>query len=159
VPRIRHSTTVERRIEDLAVVLGARPADWLQAFARIAVHTAEAAVERDAGTRGRGRRADRHVSIDLTDAPPDDDTGRIDATVRWTNDGFRWVFSSFDGRLVARRGSPTTSEIVLEGTLRYPDDATDPIARDRAHAAADAAIQQLLLTLRHAFEEEARANV
>lgn len=159
MPHIRQSTTVERRIEDLAEILGARPADWLEAFARIAVHTAEAAGERAAGTFGRGRSEERHVTIDLTDAPADDDTDRIDATLHWSNDGFRWVFSSFDGRLVARRGSPTTTEMILEGTLEYPDAAADPAARERAHATAEAAIRQLLLTLCRAVEEEARANV
>ena len=157
--RIRQSTIVERRIEDLAELLGARPADWLHAFARIAAHTAEAGGERAEGAFQRGRAAERHVVIDLTDAPQDDDTDRIDAGVRWTNEGFRWVFAAFDGRLVARRSSPTTTEITLEGTLQYPQSAKDEAARDRARATADAALSQLLLTLRRAVEEEARANV
>ena len=159
MPHIRHTITVERRIEDLAELLGARPAEWLDAFARIAAHTAEAASERAAGTFGRGRSGERHVTIDLTDAPQGDEPDRVDAALRWTNEGFRWIFSSFEGRLTARRASPTTTEIVLEGTLHYPGSAAGEAARRRTHDAADAAINQLLLTFCRAVEEEARANV
>ncbi|TMK19983.1 MAG: hypothetical protein E6G68_05230 [Actinobacteria bacterium] len=158
MPHIRQSTTVARRIEDLAEILGARPADWLVAFARIAVYTAEAAGDRRAGLLRRGPAPDRSVVIDLSDAPAADDYERVDATIHWTTDGFRWAFTEFDGRLVARRESATSTVVTLEGAYRLPEGAAIPNASEAAKLTADTAVALLLRTIRDAVEEQSRSG-
>jgi len=157
VPKISKSIRVERSLEDLADLFGSRPPEWLVRFASIAVHTAEAAGARRAGALiAGGPRRVRRIAIDLSDVPQVDDASRIDAGVRWETSGFRWAFSSFEGRVVARRESSEVCTLALEGTYAKPTSAGD---RDAVSAAADAALSMLLTTLRDAVEEQARAGV
>ena len=142
-------------MEDLAEILGARPSDWLIPFARIAVHAGEAAGDRRAEEIARGPRPTRHVTIDLTDLPPRDDTDRIDFALLLETTGFRWVFSSFEGRIIAVRDADGCV-VTLEGSYREPPAASDPAGEEAAGAAAFATAATLLNLVRTAVEEQAR---
>jgi hypothetical protein len=143
-------------LEDLADLLGSRPPDWLLAFARIAVHTGDAAGARRAGVLNQSmRRRVRRITIDLTDVPQNDDAARIDAGVVWESSGFQWMFRHFEGRIVAARDTDFSCTVTVEGSYGHPR----PADLDALAAAADAALSTLLSTLRDAVEEQARAGV
>ena len=152
---ISRSLRVDRPLEDLAEILGARPSDWLLPFARIAVHAGESAGDRRAEEIVRGPRRTRHVQIDLTDVPPGDEPDRIDFAIVWETSGFRWVFPTFDGRIVAVRDEGGCV-VTLEGSYREPVAAEGPAGREAASAAATASASTLLNVVRSAVEEQAR---
>jgi hypothetical protein len=145
---------VDRPLEDLAELLGARPADWLVPFARIAAHAGESAGDRRAEKIARGPRRARHVTIDLADLPPGDDTDRVDFTLLWETTGFRWVFPSFEGRIVAERDAHGCV-VTIEGSYREPAAASDPAGEEAVTAAASASAATLLSVVRTAVEEQA----
>ena len=156
MPKISKSTRVERSIEDLSDLLGARPPEWLVPFASIAVHTGEAAGARRAvDSAPRGPRRVRRISIDLTDVPQGDDLMSVHAGLRWETSGFRWAFATFDGNIVATRESDDACTITLEGSYTAPASSSGRKGRDPAATA----VVMLLSTLRAAFEEQARAGV
>jgi hypothetical protein len=158
VPMVSKSIRVARSIEDLADLLGSRPGEWLVPFASIAVHSGEAAAARRSGmTIGAGPRRVRRISIDLTDVPQADDAERIDAGVQWETSGFRWVFQSFDGRIVATRLADDSCAVSIEGSFR-PAASTGEDA-EAVSTAAETAVAMLLSTVREAIEEQARAGV
>jgi hypothetical protein len=159
VTGITKSIRVERSLEDLADLLGSRPPEWLVAFASIAAHTGDAAGARRAGLlKQPSQRRVRRITIDLTDVPQNDDASRVDAGVEWETSGFGWMFTKFEGRLVAARESDYSCTVTIEGLFEYSRSSgtADPEA---VAAAADTALSMLLTTLRDAVEEQARANV
>src|SRR6266542_7134623 len=97
VSELHSSLRVERSLEDVAEILGTRPADWLVPFARIAVHAGEAAGQRQSAVTHSGPRRTRKVTIDLTDLPAGDEADRLEVAFHWETAGFRWVFPSFEG--------------------------------------------------------------
>lgn len=155
VSQISRSLRVDRPLEDLAEILGTRPSDWLVPFARIAVHAGESAGDRRAEEISRGPRRTRDVYIDLTDLPPGDEPDRVDFAIAWETTGFRWVFPSFDGRIVAVRDEGGCV-VTLEGSYREPAAAEGPAGREAASAAASASAATLLNVMRTAVEEQAR---
>jgi hypothetical protein len=161
VSTIIKSIRVERSLEDLADLFGSRPPDWLVAFASIAVHTGDAAGARRAGVLKQStRRRVRRVTIELTDVPQNDDAARIDAGVVWETSGFHWMFSQFQGRIVAARDSEFSCTVTVEGSYgRSPSSGAADREAAAAAAAADTAVSMLLSTLRDAVEEQARASV
>ena len=152
---ITRSIRIGRSIEDLADLLGARPPEWLLPFASIAVHTAEAASARRAGTPPSASSRTRRISIDLTDVPQNDEASRVDAGVRWETRGFAHIFASFHGRIVATRNPDDSCSVTIEGSYTPPKGR---VGR-RDHEAAASAVEGLLSTLRAAVEEQARATV
>ena len=156
MPEITYSTRVARPLEDLAEILGHRPADWLAPFASIAAHAGEAAGDRSAGTAPRGPRRSRNIDIDLADGPPDDDFARVDAVIRWHTSGFRWTFPQFEGRIVARPDTAEACSVSLEGRYELPPGADDRGGYEAATIAAETAASMLLSTLRAAVEEQVR---
>jgi hypothetical protein len=158
VIEIKKSIRIERSVEDLADLLGTRPPDWLVAFASIAVHTGDAAGARQAGvTQPPTSRRVRRITIDLTDVPQNDDASRVDAGVVWEASGFPWMFSRFEGRIVAMRETDYSCVVSIEGSYEAPrSGSTDTRA---ASAAIETAVSMLLSTLRDAVEEQARAGV
>lgn len=152
---LSRSLKIDRPLEDLAEILGTRPADWLLPFARIAVHAGESAGDRRAEEISRGPRPTRHVQIDITDLPPGDEPDRVDFAVVWETSGFRWVFPSFDGRIVAVRDEGGCL-ITIEGSYRDPLSASGPAGSEAASAAASASATTLLNVVRTAIEEQAR---
>ncbi len=159
MPKISKSVRVDRSLEDLASLLGTRPPDWLIPFASIAVHTGEAAGARRAGVSATsGPRRARRIVIDLDDVPQHDAGSRVDAGIRWEASGFRWTFSSFNGRIVATRESVGSCEISIEGDYELPASVKGNQGRRSAAVAADTAAQMLLSTLKDAVEEQARTG-
>ena len=159
MPEIVQSMTIGRPLEDLAQILGERSVDWMTPFASIAVHAAEQAGDRRFGSAPRGPARSRRVNIDLTDLPPGDEVARVDVELHWRTVGFRWAFAAFEGRIVARRDSPGTSVVSLEGRYELPAAAADPAGAEAAAVAAETAATMLLRTLRDAVEEQARSGV
>lgn len=155
VSQISRSLKVERPLEDLAELLGTRPSDWLMPFARIAVYAGESAGDRRAEEISRGPRPIRHVQIDLTDLPPGDEPDRVDFAIVWETSGFRWVFPSFDGRIVAVR-EEDGCVVTIEGSYSDPAAASGPAGKEAASAAASASATTLLNVVRAAVEEQAR---
>jgi hypothetical protein len=159
VSTINKSIRVERSLEDLAELLGSRPPDWLVAFASIAVHTGDAAGARRAGViKQSTRRRVRRITIDLTDVPQNDELSRIDAGVVWETSGFPWMFTRFEGRIVAARDSDFSCTVTVEGSYGHSRSA-GAADLDAVAAAAGTAVSMLLSTLRDAVEEQARAGV
>jgi hypothetical protein len=159
VTTITKSIRVERSLEDLADLLGARPPHWLVAFASIAVHTGDAAGARRAGVLQQSTpRRVRRITIDLTDVPQNDDASRVDAGVEWETSGFPWMFSNFEGRIVAVRESDYSCTVTVEGSYDRARSA-GPADPDAVTTAVDTAVSMLLSTLRDAVEEQARAGV
>lgn len=153
---ISKNIRIERSLEDLADLLGTRPPDWLVAFASIAVHTGDAAGARRAGvTQPPTMRRVRRITIDLTDVPQNDDAARVDAGVVWEASGFPWIFSRFEGRIVATRETDYSCIVSIEGSYE-PQLSGD---QDATSAAVETAVSMLLSTLRDAVEEQARAGV
>jgi len=155
VSELQSSLRVERSLEDVAEILGARPADWLLPFARIAVHAGEAAGDRRSSVVTRGPRRTRKVTIDLTDLPPADETDELEVAISWETTGFRWVFPSFAGRIVARR-EDAGCVVTIEGSYREPVAAFEGQGTDAASVAATASASTLLHVVRTAVEEQAR---
>lgn len=155
VSELSRSLRVDRPLEDLAEILGTRPSDWLVPFARIAAHAGESAGDRRAEEIARRPRGSRHVQIDLTDLPPEDETDRVDFAFTWETSGFRWVFPSFDGRIVAVRDRDGCI-ISIEGSYRDPISVSDPAGAEAASAAASTSASTLLSVVRAAVEEQAR---
>lgn len=151
---ITKTIRIERSIQDLADLFGARPPEWLLPFASIAVHAAESAAARRAGPAPASP-GSRRISIDLTDVPQDDDAARVDVGVQWETRGFAHVFSRFGGRIVATRNDDGSCSLTIEGAYNPPKGR---LGR-RDHAAAENAVEMLLSTLRTAVEEQARATV
>jgi hypothetical protein len=151
-------TRVERPIEDLAEILGARPPDWLAPFASIAVYAGEAAAERRSGAGLRAPADARSVSIDLRDLPAPDDSEHVDAGVQLHTHGFRWAFPAFEGRIVLERESAGSCVVSIEGSYDLPPAAAEPDGRARAALAAESIVAVLLRTLRDAVEEQARSD-
>ena len=152
---LSRSLRVDRPLEDLAEILGTRPSDWLVPFARIAAHAGESAGDRRAEEIARGPRPTRHVVIDITDVPPGDETDRVDFAIVWETSGFRWVFPSFDGRIVAVRDGGGCI-ITIDGSYSDPVSIADPAGREAASVAASASAATLLSVVRTAVEEQAR---
>ena len=156
---ITKSIRVERSLEDLADLLGSRPPEWLIAFASIAAHTGDAAGARSAGVlKPSSQRGVRRITIDLTDVPQTDDASRVDAGVVWKTSGFGWMFTMFEGRLVAARESDNSCTVTIEGSYERSRTA-GPADPDAVAVAADTAVSMLLATLRDAVEEQARTSV
>jgi hypothetical protein len=159
VTEISKSIRVERSLEDLADILGARPAEWLVPFASIAAHCGDAAGARHVGVlQQTTRRRVRRITVDLTDVPQTDDLSRVDAGLLWETSGFRWMFSTFEGRVVATRETDNSCIIAVEGSFKRPRSVG---AADRAAVtvAVETATSMLLNTLRDAVEEQARASL
>lgn len=156
---ITKTTRVERSVEDLAELFGARPPEWLLPFASIAAHTAEAAAVRRSGVARRARTRSRRITIDLTDVPQNDEVARVDVGVRWETRGFALVFSSFEGRIIATRTTEVACRVTLDGVYTPPRGRSARHDQAAVASAAEAALETLLSTLRDAVEEQARASV
>ena len=150
---------VERSLEDLAVLLGSRPPEWLLPFASIAAHAAEAAAVRRTGFAPKIAPRMKRISIDLTDVPQNDEVARVDAGVRWENRGFALMFSRFEGRIIATRNEDESCTVVVDGWYTPPRRRNSRPDDDAVAAASETAIEMLLDTLRAAVEEQARAGV
>ncbi len=153
--QLSRSLKVSRPLEDLAEILGARPSDWLVPFARIAAHAGESAGDRRAEEIMRGPGRTRRVTIDLADQPAGDDSDRVDFGLLWETTGFRWVFPSFLGRIIALRDEGGCV-VRMEGSYREPAAASDPAGEEAVTAAASASAATLLNLVRAAVEEQAR---
>jgi hypothetical protein len=151
-------TRVDRPLQDIATLLGHRPADWLTSFASIAAHAGEAVAERVVPPGPRSARRSKTVTVDLADVPPEDDFARVDAAIEWHTSGFRWVFPSFRGRVTAVRETDEVCIVSLEGTYETPASAEASAEGDPARLAAEAAAEMLLRTLRAAVEEQVRSG-
>jgi hypothetical protein len=159
VSTITKTMRVERPLEDLAELLGARPPEWLIPFASIAVHTAEAAAVRRSGVARRPRARSRRITIDLEDVPQNDEVSRVDVGVRWETRGFALVFASFEGRIIATRTNDVACVVTLDGVYTPPRGRSSRQDQVAVASAAEAAIEKLLSTLRDAVEEQARASI
>ena len=158
VPELTHILRVDRPLEDLAELLGHRPADWLASFGSIAVHAGEAAAGRGNAPASRGPRRVKTVSVELGDLPPDDDFARVDAAIIWRTSGFRWAFPSFDGRITAVGETSSSCIVTLEGSYELPAAASTEAGREAASVAAETAAATLLRTVRDAVEEQVRSG-
>lgn len=156
---ITKTIRVERSLEYLADLLGSRPPEWLLPFASIAVHTAEMGAQRRTGMSLKRPSRTRRISIDLTDVPQNDEIARVDVGVLWETRGFAHIFTSFEGRIVATRDSDEACTVALEGSYAPPKGRPGRHDHAAATAAAEAAIETLLSTLRDAVEEQARLSV
>lgn len=152
----RQSTSIDRSLEDLVEILSARPADWVVPFLRIAAHAGEAAAGRSLGQSSPP--GPRLVTVELGD-PIEDDLDEVVVPLRWRTSGFRWVPTSFAGRVAIHRLSAGGSLVRMEGSYVLPDSTSGPAATHAASVAVEATIATFLRSLRAAAEEQARSIV
>jgi hypothetical protein len=148
---------IQRPFEDVADLLASRPADWIEPFLRIAVHSGEAAAGRS--VEAAPQPGSRHLAVELLPAVPGTDQSELLVPLRWRTGGFHWVPPSYAGRIVLRRVSFDACEMVLEGSYALPGSARDRSGADATSVAAAATVATFLRSFRAAVEEQARESV
>lgn len=145
---------VDRPFEDIAELLSLRPGDWLVPFLRIAAHAGEAMAGRT--LHSPARPGSRRISIELSNPEPGDRMSEMVVPIRWRTSGFDWVTPAYAGRLVLRRVSARSSEIVLDGSYVLPRGVTDGALAAVTELAIHVTVSTLLRSLAVAVEEQAR---
>ena len=145
---------VDRPFDELAELLSVRPGDWLVPFLRIATHAGEA-------TAGRAlqiptRPGSRRMAVELFTPEPGDRMSELVVPIRWRTSGFEWITPSYAGRLVLRRISARSCEIMLDGSYVLPAGVTDGAKAAAAELAIHVAVSTLLRSFAVAVEEQAR---
>jgi hypothetical protein len=147
---IDESIEIACPVEELFSLFTLERIDWIWPFLRLAAHEGDLVAGRARRQLPEKPAGGRTVSFDRDGQSFLIESGAIEIPFRWRNQGYQWVFSTLEGRLLLKAVDDDHSELRIQGTSDGIEETVDaaPDGADR-HA-----VRNLLLNLRTAVEAD-----